>query len=115
MRQSLIPKITFWTVALFLGIVFCVWGETTHSEETAMLDKQTIIKQLHDHLTMLTRTIGERSVRRPENLEKSAAYIQAQFENDGLAVYRQAYRYKDLQVSNVRLREIMNRLFQFTA
>jgi Zn-dependent M28 family amino/carboxypeptidase len=66
-----------------------------------MIDKPTTIKQLHDHLTMLTRTIGERSVLKPENLEKSAAFIQAQFENFGLGVRRQAYRYKDMQVSNV--------------
>ncbi len=66
-----------------------------------MLDKQKIIKQLHDHLTMLTHTIGERSVRRPDNLEKSAAYIQTQFKNNGLAVQRQTYRYMDMQVSNV--------------
>ena len=110
MRPSLILKITLWTLSLFLGTVFCVWGATARGEEIAMLDKQTIIKQLHNHLTMLTRTIGERSVRMPENLEKSAAYIQAQFENDGLVVQRQAYRYKDMHVCNVvtRLRRSAN-------
>ena len=66
-----------------------------------MLDNQITIKKLYDHLTMLTRTIGERSVRRPENLDKSAEYIQAQFENNGLEVQRQGYRYKDMQVRNV--------------
>ena len=50
---------------------------------------------------MLTHTIGERSVRRPENLEKSETYIQRQFEKNGLAVKRQSYRYADIQVSNV--------------
>ena len=64
-------------------------------------NKQMIIKQLRDHLTMLTHIIGERSVKRPDNHEKTAAYIQDQFEDFGLAVQRQPYRYKDMQVSNV--------------
>jgi len=66
-----------------------------------MLDKPTTINRLHNHLTMLTRTIGERSVRIPENLDKSAEYIHTQFENYGLGVQRQVYRYKDMQVSNI--------------
>lgn len=65
------------------------------------MDKPTIIQHLHDHLTMLTRTIGERSVRRPENIERSAAYIQGQFAAAGLAVRRQTYRYRDMPVSNI--------------
>ena len=50
---------------------------------------------------MFTQTIGERSVRRPENLEKTAVYIQEQFEVFGLDVHRQPYDYKGIQVSNV--------------
>jgi Zn-dependent M28 family amino/carboxypeptidase len=65
------------------------------------MNKQTIIKQLRDYISMLTQTIGERSVRKPDNLEKTAAYIQDQFENIGLDVQRQPYEYKGMQVSNV--------------
>lgn len=50
---------------------------------------------------MLTRTIGERSVRRPRQLERSAAYIHEHFEACGLATRRQAYRYRGLPVDNV--------------
>lgn len=71
------------------------------SEGSFVLDKQTIKAHLHDHLTMLTRTIGERSVRKPQNIEDTAAYIQAQFEQYGLAAERQTYRYKDTPVSNI--------------
>lgn len=40
------------------------------------VDKQRTIQRLQDHLTVLTHHIGERSVRRPDNLEKSANYLQ---------------------------------------
>jgi hypothetical protein len=70
-------------------------------EEIPMPDKQQIIKGLDGHLAMLTRTIGERSVKRPENLEKSAAYIELQFANYGLEVHRDTYLYRGLEVDNV--------------
>jgi len=65
------------------------------------MDKQKVITGLHDHLTMFTRTIGERSMRRPDNLEKTVAYIQAHFEGLDIPVRRQSYRYGDIDVSNV--------------
>jgi hypothetical protein len=66
-----------------------------------VVDKQTVIQHLHDHLVMLTRTIGERSVRHPNNIEMSAAYIQATFESFGLNVHRQTYTYNGHDFSNV--------------
>jgi len=66
-----------------------------------VVDKQNVITGLHDHLTMLTRTIGERSVKRPDHLEKAVAYIQAPFNALGMPVHRQFYRYRDMEVSNV--------------
>lgn len=69
--------------------------------EEQAVEKQKVISHLRDHLTMLTRTIGERSVRCPDGLEKSAAYIQAQFEGFGIPVQRQHYHFGGLQVSNV--------------
>jgi Zn-dependent M28 family amino/carboxypeptidase len=65
------------------------------------MDKQKRITRLLDHLTMLTRTIGERSVRQVDSLENSVAYIQAHFEGLGMPVHRQSYRYRDIDVSNV--------------
>ena len=65
------------------------------------MDRQALIGHLDDHLKMLTRTIGERSVRRPDNMERSAAYIQSQFELFGLKAQRQTYRYRDQYVSNI--------------
>lgn len=65
------------------------------------MDKPTIINHLRGHLVMLTGTIGERSVRKPEHIAMSAAYIQDQFEGYGLEVRRQTYRYEDMPVSNI--------------
>jgi Zn-dependent M28 family amino/carboxypeptidase len=65
------------------------------------MDKEIVINNLRNHLTMLTRTIGERSVRLPDNIEKSATYIQEQFEGYGLSVERQTYRYRGSDVSNI--------------
>jgi Zn-dependent M28 family amino/carboxypeptidase len=90
-----------WIVSLLFTLMICGGAVKTHCEEIMTLDKQKIIHQLHDHLTLLTQTIGERSVLKPDNLEKTAAYIQAQFEAFGLAVERETYRYQDLEVGNV--------------
>jgi Zn-dependent M28 family amino/carboxypeptidase len=71
------------------------------NEDGIPLEKETIIQNLHRHLTMLTQTIGERSVIKKENLQKSVAYLQDQFVEYGLAVERQSYPYKDMEASNV--------------
>ena len=65
------------------------------------MDKQKVISGLHDHLTMFTRTIGERSARQPDNIQKTAGYIQAHFEGLGMPVQRQSYRYHNIEASNV--------------
>jgi len=65
------------------------------------MDTLSIINRLREHLTVLTRTIGERSLRRPENMAASAAYIQDQLEACGLAVRRQTYPYRGHPVSNI--------------
>ncbi len=66
-----------------------------------MLDKQVIKQNLQGHLTMLTQTIGERSVVKKENLQKTVVYLHKQFETYGLAVERQAYPYQQMEATNV--------------
>ena len=46
-------------------------------------------------------TIGERSVRFPENLNKTANYIQRYFENLGLLVKSEPYDYHGIKVANI--------------
>jgi Zn-dependent M28 family amino/carboxypeptidase len=91
----------FWTALFLFWALCCGLGDMALSEENMVQNKQKTIKLLRDHLTMLTHTIGERSVGRPENLEKTAAYIQGQFEGFGLQVQRQTYDFRGMQVSNI--------------
>ena len=68
---------------------------------SSMIDIQQTAKRLEAHLQALTETIGERSVRFPENLNKTAAYIQSFYEDIGISVHRDPYDYADFTVDNV--------------
>jgi hypothetical protein len=100
---DMMTHLTLFSSIVYMVLLFlcCSANQTVHGKEINVPTPQNIIHRLQHHLTMLTRDIGERSVRVPDNLEKSAAYIQAQFESHGLAVQRQPYRYGHLRVSNV--------------
>jgi hypothetical protein len=91
---------TLSSLVLFLS-VSCSEDDLSVNKGVIIVDKQILTSRLQAHLSMLTRTIGERSVLLPGNIEKSAAYIQAQFEQSGLDVRRQTYTYHDLPVSNI--------------
>ena len=56
-----------------------------------MIDIQQTKQRLQDHVHALTVTIGERSVRVPENLKKTALYIGSFLRDLGLTVDHQAY------------------------
>lgn len=66
-----------------------------------MIDIQETAERLKQHLNMLTVTIGERSIYRPENLEKTRLYIEAFHRGLGLEVESRTYRYGELDVANV--------------
>jgi len=66
-----------------------------------MIDIQETIERLGAHLRTLTETIGERSVRFPENLNKTAEYIQSVYEDIGITVRREPYDYSDYKVDNI--------------
>ena len=68
---------------------------------SSMIDIQQTGERLKTHLRTLTETIGERSVRFPENLEETAGYIQSFYEDIGIAVHREPYDYADFKVDNV--------------
>ena len=57
--------------------------------------------RLKAHVETLTKTIGERSVSIPDNLDRTAAYLQSCFEEIGIPVHMEAYQYGGLNVSNV--------------
>lgn len=66
-----------------------------------MIDIQQTKQRLQDHLHALTVNIGERSIRVPENLKKTADYIASFYRGLGLTVNRQAYAYTKLPVDNI--------------
>jgi Zn-dependent M28 family amino/carboxypeptidase len=66
-----------------------------------MIDIRQTQQRLRDHLHALTVAIGERSVRIPENLKKTAAYITAFLEDLGIAVDRQRYSYAEQPLDNI--------------
>lgn len=69
------------------------------SESTVPMDQ--IEKSLLHHVRVLTAEIGERSVDRPENLQKTMAYIRSVYEEIGLPVTLEPYQYKGHTVANV--------------
>jgi Zn-dependent M28 family amino/carboxypeptidase len=66
-----------------------------------MADREQTKQHLRDHLHALTVTIGERSVRLPANLKKTAAYIKKFYQDIGVAVHARTYAYSDLPMDNI--------------
>jgi Zn-dependent M28 family amino/carboxypeptidase len=56
---------------------------------------------LQDHLTTLTRTIGERSVFLPQNIEKTKDYIENFYQTIGIPAHCESYEYRNFTVSNI--------------
>jgi hypothetical protein len=66
-----------------------------------MVDMPEAEEQLRAHLKVLTETIGERSVRFPDNMQKAAVYIRSFFKDIGLPAWREPYDYRGIEVANV--------------
>ncbi|AOY57620.1 MULTISPECIES: M28 family peptidase [Desulfococcus] len=66
-----------------------------------MIDFNTTRERLRNHLTVLTRDIGERSVRRPENLNRTAAYLHAFHREIPLESRLEPYGFRGMTVHNV--------------
>jgi hypothetical protein len=93
-------------VFILLVIMFSVVhngnaADTDKDRRSSMIDIQLTGERLEAHLRTLTETIGERSVRFPEHLNKTADYIQLFYEDIGIAVHREPYDYSDFKVDNV--------------
>jgi hypothetical protein len=82
-------------------ITFFIGLKTSEGSLKSMIDIQKTVERLRDHLRSLTQTIGERSVLRPENLKRSANYIESFYREIGLTVHNQPYRYRDFTVTNI--------------
>jgi Zn-dependent M28 family amino/carboxypeptidase len=69
--------------------------------EILTFDIQKTERRLRDHVGILTQTIGERSVFKPHNLEKTRAYIESFYKDIDLPVYCQSYPYGGITVANI--------------
>ena len=96
-------------VALALGSLFLPdtadvivhAGKTQAPETTNMIDLHATEARLRDHLKALTVDIGERSVRVPGNLNKTADYIRDFYKGIGIEARLEPYDYHGFEVANV--------------
>ncbi len=96
-----------YSTVLFLLVMLLLQykgGQPAGAEQvrnSPMIDIAKTVERLQAHLRELTVVIGERSVRVPDNLAKTANYIQSFYENIGLTVRTEPYDYQGLKVANV--------------
>ncbi len=93
--------------ALFLAVLILLHCQKSHPAGVGvgrgdpMIDMAKTVERLKAHLHELTENIGERSVRLPQNLAKTAEYIYSFYKDIGLDVNDEPYDYHDFQVVNV--------------
>jgi hypothetical protein len=91
-----------WLTALLLTLVMgaglAVPGE---ARGEIVLDVRETVERLQGHVRALTVTIGDRSVYRPENLSRTAAYIESFYRSLGLTVEAEPYPFQKMTVSNL--------------
>ncbi len=66
-----------------------------------MIDIEITKERLKAHLKALTVEIGERSVRYPRNLTRTAEYLEKFYRGIGLPVERETYKFRTEQVANI--------------
>jgi hypothetical protein len=98
----------FRNAVLFVMVfVLCIGMACNHGESDneggkgQMIDIDKTVERLQEHVQQLTETIGERSVRFPENLHETAAYIESFYRDLGLEVQAEQYKFRDFTVANI--------------
>jgi hypothetical protein len=96
-----------YAAAFFLSVILLPQFQMAEAVEQEldmkkpMIDMAKTIERLNAHLHALTEAIGERSVRYPQNLSKTAAYINNFYRGIGLASGSEPYDYHEFKVANV--------------
>jgi Zn-dependent M28 family amino/carboxypeptidase len=67
----------------------------------AISDVEKTAERLREHVKYLTVTIGERSLGVPQNLEKTATYIESFYRDLELPSQRKSYTYNDFTVASI--------------
>jgi hypothetical protein len=93
---------------LTLALLVVLLGISCNQEESEsggkgmeIRDVEKTAERLREHVKHLTVTIGERSVGMPENLEKTAIYIESFYRDLELPCRRESYPYKDFTVATI--------------
>ncbi len=94
-------KKTFICVIVFILAAYVIGMEPFLGREGEMIDLQFTEQKLKAHVEALTKTIGERSVSRLWNLEKTAEYIEGFYRGINVESRRDPYLYRKKTVSNI--------------
>lgn len=90
-----------WSIGLLLLLFIVIDILPGKAQEGPMIDINSTIERLQDHLKTFTVTIGERSVIRPDNIKKTEAHIASIYRDIGLSVRIEPYQYRHFRVANV--------------
>lgn len=66
-----------------------------------MINIEKTKKRLEKHVKEFTKTIGERSVYKPDNLDRTADYIESFYKSINIEPNRKPYHYREKIVSNI--------------
>ncbi len=92
-----------WRACLFLfaSVFAMLFAGEPEAGKGAGMDLEKTENRLKEHLAELTVGIGERSVEVPENLDRTAEYIEAFYKELGIPVRKEPYKYLNDTVFNV--------------
>jgi hypothetical protein len=101
-RTRILILIIFGNLILGGAAPLLVMAESSNAPEgIAMIDFHATEAGLKDHLNVLTVDIGERSVRFPARLKRTAGYILDYYRGIGAEARLEPYRYQGFEVANV--------------
>jgi Zn-dependent M28 family amino/carboxypeptidase len=87
---------------IFCFTISCDGGQSNSGGgERQLIDAEKTVERLREHVKHLTVTIGERSVGMPENLEKTATYIESFYRDLKLTSQRESYTYNNFIVASI--------------
>jgi Zn-dependent M28 family amino/carboxypeptidase len=87
-----------WTLCL---IFLCTWSVSEAAMTDLQFNQDNSKQRIEQHLHLLTREIGERSVRRWQNHGQTRAALQEIFQRIGLQTTLETYEYAGTSVANV--------------
>jgi Zn-dependent M28 family amino/carboxypeptidase len=89
-------------LCIITALIILVAGTSPgRGSENYMTELRETENHLKAHVEMLTRTIGERSIYKPENLEKTADYIESFYRDINIEPVRLPYDHPTGQVENI--------------